>query len=253
MVWNKYYTNRVPHATRELGSFWWKDVLHLNVLYRGIARCQVGDGSTVCFWDDLWTDEVLAHKFPRLASFAKNDSTSVLEVMQAEDLDSLFMLPLSVQALDELESLQDQLQGLTYDEDVTDVWVPIWGSKYSSHRYYSYVFSSVDAHPIYKVIWRSRCTPRIKFFAWLILVDRLNTKTMLQRRHLNIQGTPICVMCSLGEQETTEHLFFSCPFAQDCWMRMGISWDMMPLLNYLTGSYKQVRHITCHSSQKQSS
>lgn len=27
LIWNKYYSNRVPHATREVGSFWWKDVL----------------------------------------------------------------------------------------------------------------------------------------------------------------------------------------------------------------------------------
>ena len=39
LIWSKYYTNRVPHATREMGSFWWKDVLRLNVLFRGIATC----------------------------------------------------------------------------------------------------------------------------------------------------------------------------------------------------------------------
>ena len=26
MVWTRYYTNRVPHAAREVGSFWWKDI-----------------------------------------------------------------------------------------------------------------------------------------------------------------------------------------------------------------------------------
>lgn len=125
----------------------------------------------------------------------------------------------------QMECLQDQLQSMSYDEDTTDRWIPIWGSKYTSRRFYSYAFSSAEAHPIFKIIWRSRCTPRIKFFAWLPLADRLNTKAMLQRRHLNIQGTPVCVMCNLGELETIEHLFFECPFAQDCWMRIGISWD----------------------------
>jgi hypothetical protein len=47
LVWNIYYTNQVPHATREMGSFWWKDVLRLNILFRGIAKCELGDGSTV--------------------------------------------------------------------------------------------------------------------------------------------------------------------------------------------------------------
>jgi hypothetical protein len=59
LVWHKHYNNRVPHAARELGSFWWKDVLRLNIIFRGIAKCELGDGSSVCFWDDLWTDSVL--------------------------------------------------------------------------------------------------------------------------------------------------------------------------------------------------
>jgi hypothetical protein len=225
LVWNKYYTNRVPHVAREMGSFWWKDVMRLSIIFIGIARCELGNGKSVCFWDDLWLDGVLAHKYPRLTSFAKTDGISVFEVMQAEDLDTLFMLPLSVEALDELEALQLQLHQMEYDQDNVDKWAPMWGSKYTSRKFYTHVFSSVEAHPAFKVIWQSRCTPRVKFFAWLILVDRLNTKDMLQRRHLNIEGNPICIMCNLGELETTEHLFFDCPFAKECWSTIGISWD----------------------------
>lgn len=135
--------------------------------------------------------------------------------MHAEDLDSLFMLPFSPEAFDEFESLQEQLHSREYDENAIDQWRPIWGHQYSSRHYYSYVFKGIEAHPIYKVIWKSRCTPRIKFFAWLILVDRLNTKDMLQRRHLNIQDSPICVMSDLGELETIQPLFFDCTFAQE--------------------------------------
>jgi len=74
----------------------------------------------------------------------------------------------------------------------------------------------MDTHPIFKIIWKSRCTPRVKFFAWLVLVDRLNTKTMLCRRYLDVQGTDICVMCDSGEEETIDHLFFECTFAKEC-------------------------------------
>jgi hypothetical protein len=50
LVWWKYYQGKVPHAAREVGSFWWKDILRLSNLFRGIARCTIGDGSTVLFW-----------------------------------------------------------------------------------------------------------------------------------------------------------------------------------------------------------
>jgi len=49
LVWFKHYPRKVPHVSTEVGSFWWKDVLRLNVLYRGIAKCKIGDGTTVTF------------------------------------------------------------------------------------------------------------------------------------------------------------------------------------------------------------
>jgi hypothetical protein len=105
IIWVKYYTSKVPHAAREMGSFWWKDILRLNTLYRGIAMCEIGDGSTVCFWDDLWAGEVLSHTYPRLASFVRSDGESVKQTIQSDDLDTIFVLPLSEDAFDELDQL----------------------------------------------------------------------------------------------------------------------------------------------------
>jgi hypothetical protein len=93
----------------------------------------------------------------------------------------------------------------------------------------------MEAHPIFKVIWKSRRTPRVKFFAWLILVDHLNAKNMLQRRNLHIQDGPFCVMCDSGAEETVEHLFFEYEFAKEYWAAINIFWDMsLPLLDRYT-------------------
>lgn len=99
---------------------------------------------------------ILAHKYPRLASFARNGGISMLEIMQAEDLDTLFMLPLSQEALDELESLRARLQVLPYDQSSQDHWTPIWGNSYTSCRFYAHIFSAMEAHPVFKIIWKSR-------------------------------------------------------------------------------------------------
>jgi hypothetical protein len=80
-------------------------------------------------------------------------------------------------------------------------------------------------HGVFQIIWKSKCTPRIKFFTWLILVDRLNTKTMLRRRNIGDRQDDNCVLCSTGEEETIEHLFFSCPFESLCWCVLDINWD----------------------------
>jgi len=95
LIWHRYYTNKVPRVATPVGSFWWKDILKLSVLYRGIAVCTVGDGASVSFWDDLWAGEVLSSKFSCLYSFAANTGISVKQIMLSEDLDSIFNLPLS--------------------------------------------------------------------------------------------------------------------------------------------------------------
>jgi hypothetical protein len=77
LIWTTYYSVKVLHASTEVGSFWWKDVLRLNVLYRGIAKCSLCKGSTVTFWEDLWYDVLLAQMFPRLFYFARNTAISV--------------------------------------------------------------------------------------------------------------------------------------------------------------------------------
>jgi hypothetical protein len=64
-------------------------------------------------------------------------------------------------------------------------------------------------HTTSKVIWASRCIPRIKFFTWLVFVDHLNTKTMLTRKHINMHDDELCVLCVTGDLETINHLFFN--------------------------------------------
>lgn len=113
----KYYTDKVPHASREMGSFWWRDVMRLSDIYRGIARCsRLGDGSTVTFWNDLWVQPALSDQYPRLHSFARKDGISVREVMVEEDLDAIFHLPLSAQAHEEFMQLQSYLANQEYDD-----------------------------------------------------------------------------------------------------------------------------------------
>jgi hypothetical protein len=75
LIWNTYYSEgKVPHATKDKVSFWWKDLLKLCDIYIGIDKCSVGDGTTVLFWSDIWSDQLLQDKFPILFSFAKKTS-----------------------------------------------------------------------------------------------------------------------------------------------------------------------------------
>jgi hypothetical protein len=142
--------------------------------------------------------------------------------MEANDLDDIFILPFSQQAIRELEELQDSLQAIQYDEESMDIWKPNRGNNYAAKIFYNHVYDVLDTHPIFKIVWKSKCTPRIKFFFWLLLVDRLYTKTILTRRNIGARENDLCVMCNMGVNETIEHLFFNCPFAIQCWSRINV-------------------------------
>jgi hypothetical protein len=78
LIWNSHYSNgEVPHATKDKGLFWWRDILKLVNFFQGIANCKIGDGSTVLFWSDIWNDQLLEQKNSRLFSYAKNQRISV--------------------------------------------------------------------------------------------------------------------------------------------------------------------------------
>jgi hypothetical protein len=77
LIWQKCYNGIVPHLAREKGSFWWKDILRLNVHFRGVAMCIPNHGNTISFWEDLINGRVHSDIFPHLLDFAKDPRISL--------------------------------------------------------------------------------------------------------------------------------------------------------------------------------
>ena len=96
--------------------------------------------------------------------------------------------------------------------------------------YYESCFSHLVVDPIFKWIWRSACTLKFKVFGWLLLMDRLNTRDMMQCRNWIIQDDS-CVLCLCAPHEDRTHLFFACNFSQRVWNYLGISWTVQPNQN----------------------
>ena len=68
---------------------------------------------------------------------------------------------------------------------------------------------------ILKQIWKDKCIPpKIKVFAWRLLLGALPTAQRLHSRVNDI--TPNCCRC--GSIENDFHLFFDCPFSKITWM-----------------------------------
>jgi hypothetical protein len=77
-------------------------------------------------------------------------------------------------------------------------------------------------HPIFTWLWKSKCQPEHKVFFWLLLKDRLNTRTLLRQRAMLLDSYT-CDNCILQAEETVTHLFFRCSFARRCWSFIRIS------------------------------
>jgi hypothetical protein len=101
-------------------SFWWKNILKLCEAYRGVAMCKIGDGSSVLFWTDVWNDQRLCQKFPRLFSYANNKNVSVAQFLMHNQIEAQFHIPLSVQAFQEYNELQQIIQHLQVLEQERD-------------------------------------------------------------------------------------------------------------------------------------
>lgn len=225
MLWFKYYASKVQHIQREVGSFWWKDIFRLKDLYGFITTCQLGDGSSILFWKDNWAGECLDEFLPNIAQFARFPDMSVKDVSEATCLEDLFVLPISQLAARELDGLRELVHAFVLSDD-PDQRIFCWGSnRYAATKLYKLAFLSMPASACFRLLWKSKVTPRVKFFAWLIFMDRLNTKSMLARRNFNVQPNCHCVLCAEGVEETIEHLFFDCVFARQCWDKLGIVWD----------------------------
>jgi hypothetical protein len=225
LIWKTYYEDSVPQSQKLCGSFWWRDICkHLDGYFK-VSSVLLGKGDTFLFWLDKWlfngSITPIAERFPRLHSFVIDPKLTAEEVYDCHDLAELFHLPLSMQAYQEMQelSLAMNLQPLSA---ANDSWVYSWGPIYTASRYYKQLHAHLVALPISSWIWKSSCIMRHKFFAWLMLNDRVNTRDMLQRRHWKVTEDTHCVLCPARIYEDIIHLFSDCNFTQRVWIYLQI-------------------------------
>ena len=98
-------------------------------------------------------------------------------------------------------------------------------SRFSSCKAYNILIGHTKASPLFTWLWASSNLGKHKFFFWLLIRDRLNTRNLLRRKNMHLDDYN-CVMCNSGTEETCFHLFFECPFSQECWDRIPINWNL---------------------------
>jgi hypothetical protein len=186
----------------------------------------VASGSSVLFWKDYWSNGgLLCNKFPRLYSYALDEDLSVADLAHVEDLSVYFALPMSVEAFREWQEVSLLIQATPLSANEVDHRTFVWGDKYAPSKYYNFLFGQLPKDAALNAIWKSKSLPKLKVFVWLLLMDRLNTRDLMLRKHWHIDSGPGCVLCARGDLETRDHLFFDCDFTRHCWLFLNIHWD----------------------------
>lgn len=159
LIWSTYYADRIPHASDPCGSFWWRDLLQLSDIYRGVTSVKVNAGDTVLFWKDMWCNDLISITHPRAFSFSRDEDMSVRTLLSGQTLSQIFHLPLSVEAREEVHDLQQVTSHLNPGTIDKDSWCCIWGgSEFRTSKYYSHCFSEMQVDVAFTWIWKTKCT-----------------------------------------------------------------------------------------------
>lgn len=60
----------------------------------------------------------------------------------------------------------------------------------------------------------------VQFFGWLLVQDRIHTRSVLLRKHIITVAEAGCPLCT-ARCETADHMVFWCPFARTFWSSFG--------------------------------
>ena len=217
MVWEKHYPNDKLPGTIKKGSFWWRDVLKGLPKFKDMARVQVNIGLTCQFWKDKWETEIWRNKFPQAFSFAKDKQINVRKAFIIDDIINLFNLPLSQIAFQQIQEIQQRMETYNRNEQEQDIWTySAQSSSFKVQKIYKLLMGHQPIQPALKWLWKSYCQPKHRVFFWLLMNDRLSIKNILKRRKMQLDSFN-CAFYGSAQEETVLHLFWGCPYAQQCW------------------------------------
>ena len=190
--------------------------------------CSVGIGNTISLWYEKWCSQPLMNMMTQLFSYAKNDHITLEAASNLDDTNfyEMFHLPMSSMAVQQSNEMLEIISNIHQDNDNKDCWQFLWkGNKYSNRKIYLHLIGNPPkAAPPFQWIWKSCNLPKQKFFFWLLLLDRLNTRDLLIRKNFQIENRR-CILCDDEPNEYLQHLFFECDFSRNFWAGIGMKWN----------------------------
>jgi len=222
--WATWVRDRVSLASME-GSVvvsHWDSLRMLLPIYQAITTVVLGNGKTTSFWHDVWhEDDCLADRFPAFLSHCTASNQTVCSIKN-HGIEMHLVSRQSAAALEELQIVRGIIAGtqLTDSPDRRESPFQLTdGNLHSSSIYKLLRATDGDPSSSAAFTWRNRAPPRVQFFTWLLLNDRIQCKANLQKKAIVTDAT--CETCSCA-RETAAHIMFHCPYAQAFWAAIGV-------------------------------
>ena len=162
----------------------------------------------------MWLgDRPLCAQYPSLYRIVNHSNVSVAHVMAASPLNIGFRRALSGDKWDRWANLVTRLMGVQLSDN-NDVfrWSLTPSGLFTVRSMYLDLLDG-PAGDFKKYIWKIKVPLKIRIFMWFVYNKVILTKDNLKKR--NWQGSSKCCFCD--QDETIQHLFFSCPFAKILW------------------------------------
>lgn len=187
-------------------------------LFHASTRVTVGNGEKTSFW----YSSCLGGKSPKniapaLFEIARRKNITVQKALSNQHWIANLGHLITQEQLHQFVILWEGLHNITLDHEVQDEIVWRWTNdgEYSTQSAYAIQFEGSRRKPALMRIWKAQTEPKCKFFAWLLLHQKILTANNLAKR--GWPNDPICKLCQ-AENETPQHLGKDCSFTKEVWM-----------------------------------
>ncbi|CAN6206059.1 unnamed protein product [Urochloa humidicola] len=205
-----------------LGSHW-QDLTEQLSLYRADTVCEVQNGEATNFWNDRWLSVGrLKESFRLLYTHALHTEISVADVIH--DGIACHLVPrLTRAAREELLKLNTVLAQVTLrpGDDRRSSSLAGKDGVLRAGPVYNLLMETTgpQRRTFADFVWKNKAPPRVQFFAWLLVQERIHCRTNLLKK--NIVQDASCEICSHAEDP--DHIIFQCPLAVQVWAALGIN------------------------------
>jgi len=184
-------------------------------------KVAIGNGEKTMFWEDKWIqNEPLMSLFPELYALSSQQNTTIASMGWYEGSVWNWVLAWQRELTQEEFERVDELNGLiiNHNPQQNKEDTLLWNEKnhYTAKAFQQECSKGAVYDNLVCKVWMNLAPPRVEFFMWLALLEKLNTKELLWRKGVLQEDQIECTFCSV-QVESSSHLLMSCPVSWKVW------------------------------------